>query len=96
MKVKTFLGSDAKEVDTQVNDWLAESKVHVCRACTAFKRYRDKGKDALTGKNYRRYGVGVAISIWYEPIVAQAKSGWSGQVATRRAAPAKSKGLTLR
>ena len=49
MKVKTFLGSDAAEVDNQVNAWLAKSKVHVRRTSTAFKRYRDKGKDALTG-----------------------------------------------
>jgi hypothetical protein len=24
MKVKTFVGNDAEEVDNQVNDWLAE------------------------------------------------------------------------
>jgi len=38
MKVKTFVGTDAAEVDKQVNDWLAESKVHVRRTSTAFNR----------------------------------------------------------
>ena len=38
MKVKTFVGTDAAEVDKQVNDWLAESKVHVRRTNTALKR----------------------------------------------------------
>jgi hypothetical protein len=37
MKVKTFLGTDAAEVDEMVNDWLAESKVQVRRTSTAFK-----------------------------------------------------------
>jgi hypothetical protein len=54
---KSFLGSDAEEVDNQVDGWLAKSKVH--------------------GTNGARYGVGIAISIWYEPIAPQAKSGWS-------------------
>jgi hypothetical protein len=46
MKVKTFIGTDAAGVDKQVNDWLAESKVQVRRASTAFHRFRDRGKDA--------------------------------------------------
>jgi hypothetical protein len=79
MKVKTFLGSDAAEVDSQVNDWLAKSKVHVRRTSTAFKRFRNKGKDALTGQTFDRHGVGIAISIWYEPATVQSKSGWSGK-----------------
>jgi hypothetical protein len=33
MKVKTFLGSDAAEVDKQVNHWLAKSKVQVRQYC---------------------------------------------------------------
>ena len=44
MKVKTFAGTDAPEVDKQVNDWLAESKVQVRRTSTAFHRFRDRGK----------------------------------------------------
>ena len=79
MKVKTFLGSDAEEVDSQVNAWLAKSKVHVRRTSTAFKRLRDKGKDALTGRTFDRHGVGIAISIWYEPVTSQSKSVWSGK-----------------
>jgi hypothetical protein len=50
MKVKTFIGTDAAGVDKQVNGWLAESKVQVRRTSTAFKRFRDRGKDALTGR----------------------------------------------
>jgi hypothetical protein len=34
----TFLGTDAAKVDKHVNDWPAESKVHVRRTSTAFKR----------------------------------------------------------
>jgi len=79
MKVKTFLGSDAKDVDDQVNAWLAKSKVHVRRTSTAFKRLRDKGRDTLTGRTQARYGVGIAISIWYDAITPQSKSGWSGK-----------------
>ena len=79
MKVKTFLGSDAEEVDNQVNAWLAKSKVHVRRTSTAFKRYRDKGKDALTGRTKDRYGVGIAISVWYEPARSPVRTGWSGK-----------------
>jgi hypothetical protein len=78
MRVKTFLGSDAEEVDRKVNAWLAKSKVHV-RRTTAFKRLRDKGRDALTGRTQARYGVGIAISIWYDAITPQSKSGWSGK-----------------
>ena len=84
MKVKTFLGSDAAEVDSQVNRWLAKSKAHVCRTSTAFKRYRDKGQDALTGRTQSRYGVGIAVSIWYEPVTTQSKSGWSGKSRPKR------------
>jgi hypothetical protein len=62
-----LLGSDAEEVDNQVNAWLAKSKVHVRRTNTAFTRLRDKGRDALTGRTQARYGVGIAISIWYGP-----------------------------
>jgi hypothetical protein len=79
MKVKTFLGSDSEEVDNQVNEWLAKSKVHVRRTSTAFKRFRDKGKDALTGRTQARYGVGIAISVWYDQITPQTRSGWSGK-----------------
>jgi hypothetical protein len=46
MKVKTFLGTDAAEVDKLVNEWLAETKVAVRRTSTAFHRFRDRGKDA--------------------------------------------------
>ena len=83
MKVKTFLGSDAEEVDSQVNAWLAKSKVQVRRISTAFKRLRDKGRDALTGRTQARYGVGIAISIWYDPITPQSKSGWSGKTRSK-------------
>jgi hypothetical protein len=79
MKVKTFLGSDAEEVDDQVNAWLAKHKVHVCRTSTAFKHLRERGVDALRGRTVARHGVGVAISIWYEPATSQTKSGWSGK-----------------
>jgi hypothetical protein len=57
MKVKTFVGTNAPEVDKQVNDWLAESKVQVRRTSTAFKRFRDRGKDAITGRTVARHGV---------------------------------------
>jgi hypothetical protein len=80
MKVKTFLGSDAEEVDSQVNAWLAKSKVHVRRTSTAFKRLRDKGRDALTGRTQARYGVGIAISIWYDPQPAEPETKtWAGK-----------------
>jgi hypothetical protein len=42
MKVKIFVRTDAAEVDKQVNDWLAESKVQVRRTSTAFKRLKSK------------------------------------------------------
>jgi hypothetical protein len=58
MKVKTFIGTDAAGVAKQVNGWLAESKVQVRRTSTAFKRFRDRGKDALTGRTVARHGVG--------------------------------------
>ena len=80
MKVKTFLGTDAAEVDEKVNDWLAESKVHVRRTSTAFKHLRDRGKDALTGRTVARHGVGIAISIWYDPAGSQIRTGWSGKL----------------
>jgi hypothetical protein len=80
MKVKTFLGSEAQEVDRLVNDWLAKSKVHVRRTSTAFKRYRDKGKDALTGRTQARYGMGIAISIWYDAQPAESETKtWTGR-----------------
>ena len=47
MKVKTFIGSDAEKVDSQVNAWLAKSKVHVCRTSTAFKRLETRGRMLL-------------------------------------------------
>ena len=55
------------------------SAVHVRRTSTAFKRYRDKGKDVLTGRTRCRYGLAVAISVWYEPLARQAKPSWSGR-----------------
>ena len=67
MKVKTFFGSDAEEVDNQVNRWLAKSKVHVRRTSTAFKRLRFRGEGTLAGTPVVRHGVGIAISIWYDP-----------------------------
>ena len=81
MKVKTFLGTQAAEVDKQVNDWLAESKVQVLRTSTAFKRYRDRGKDALTGRTVARHGIGIAISVWYDenPAKSQIRK-WSGKL----------------
>lgn len=75
MKVKTFLGSDAEEVDNQVNAWLAKSKVHVRHTSTVFKRYRDEGKDAPTGRTKTCHGLGIAISVWYEP----SEGRWSGK-----------------
>ena len=82
MKVKTFVGTDAAQVDKQVNDWLAESKVHVHRTSTAFKRLRDRGKDALTGRTVARPGVGIAISVWYDehPPESQTRTAWSGKI----------------
>jgi hypothetical protein len=83
MKVKTFVGTDAAEVDKQVNDWLAESKVHVRRTNTALKRLRNKGEDALTGRTVTRHGVGMAISVWYDehPAELQIRIGWAGRKA---------------
>jgi hypothetical protein len=81
MKVKTFVGTDATEVDMQVNDWLAESKVCVRRTNTEFKHLRNRGEDALRGRTVARHGVGIAISVWYDeqPAKLQAKKSWSGQ-----------------
>lgn len=86
MKVKTFLGSDAAGVDGQVNEWLAKSKVQVRRTSTAFKRFRDKGRDALTGRTVTRHGVGIAISIWYDGDLAksQIRTEWSGKPGRKR------------
>jgi hypothetical protein len=83
MKVKTFVGTDAAEVDKQVNDWLAESKVHVRRTNTALKRLRNKGEDALTGRTVTLHGVGIAISVWYDehPAELQIRIGWAGRKA---------------
>jgi hypothetical protein len=85
MKVKTFVGTDAPEVDKQVNDWLAESKVHVRRMSTAFTRFKEKGRDALTGRTVARRGVGIAISVWYDehPPESQTRTGWSGKIGQR-------------
>ena len=85
MKVKTFVGTDAAGVDKQVNDWLVESKVQVCRTSTAFHRFRDRGKDALTGRTVARHGVGIAISVWYDehPAELQIRTGWSGKIARK-------------
>jgi hypothetical protein len=84
MKVKTFLGTDAAKVDSQVNAWLAKSKVHVRRTSTAFKRLRDKGKDALTGRTEARHGVGIAISVWYDQHPPGSQGvGWSGKLRSK-------------
>jgi hypothetical protein len=54
--------------------------VHVRRTSTAFKRLRDKGRDALTGRTQARYGVGIAISIWYDPQPAEPETKtWAGK-----------------
>ena len=81
MKVKTFVGADAAEVDKQVNEWLAESQVQVRRTSTAFHRFRDRGKDAITGRTVARQGVGIVISVWYDEHQAgsQIRIGWSGK-----------------
>jgi hypothetical protein len=83
MKVKTFVGTDAEKVDRQVNDWLAESKVEVRRTSNAFKRFRDRGEDALTGRTVTRHGVGIAISVWYGqyPAKVQTRTRRSGKPA---------------
>jgi hypothetical protein len=62
MKVKTFIGTDAAGVDKQVNGWLAESKVQVRRTSTAFKRFRDRGKDALTGRTAHLTSIAEALA----------------------------------
>jgi hypothetical protein len=82
MKVKTFVGNDAEEVDKKVNDWLAESKVRVSRTSTAFKRLRFLGGGKLAGAPVVRHGVGIAISVWYERDVAErrAKPGRFGKL----------------
>jgi hypothetical protein len=66
MNVKTFTGTEPGAVDKQVNDWLGENGVKVLKTSTAFRRLRDKGKDAVTGKAMSRRAVGIAISVWYE------------------------------
>ena len=66
MKVRTFTGTDTAAVDKQISDWIAESKVRVRRTSTAFKRLRNKGKDAITGRTTTRPGVAIAISVWYD------------------------------
>ena len=82
MKVKTFVGNDAEEVDKKVNDWLAKSKVRVSRTSTAFKRLRYLGEGKLAGARVVRHGVGIAISVWYESDVAEwrAKPGRFGKL----------------
>jgi len=85
MRVKTFTGTHRVAVDKQVNDWLAESKVHVRRTSTTFHRFRDRGKDALTGRTVTRHAVGIAISVWYDehPAKPQIRFVWSGKVGQR-------------
>jgi hypothetical protein len=85
MKVKTFIGTDAAGVDKQVNDWLAETKVEVRRTSTAFKRFKERGKDALTGRTVNRHGLGIAVSVWYDehPAKPQIRIGWSGKIGHR-------------
>jgi hypothetical protein len=79
MTVKTFVGTAAPEVDKQVNDWLAESKVHVRRTSIAFHRFRDRGKDAITGRTIARQGVGIVISVWSMSTRPNRKSGLGGR-----------------
>jgi hypothetical protein len=86
MKVKTFVGNDAEEVDNQVNDWLSESKVRVSRTSTAFKRLRYLGEGKLAGARVVRHGVGIAISVWYdEPRLKVTRAPTSGSKAAKRA-----------
>jgi hypothetical protein len=66
MRVKTFTGTDAAAVDQQVNDWLAENNVKVRKTSTAFRRLRDRGEDAITGKTVTRRALGIAVSVWYD------------------------------
>jgi hypothetical protein len=65
LKVKTFTGADTAEVDKRVNDWLTASKIRVWRTTTAFKGLKYRGKGVVAGLAQR--GVGIAISVWYEP-----------------------------
>lgn len=73
MKVKTFTGVDPKVVDQQVSEWLADNNVKVRKTATAFKRLRDKGPDAITGRTTTRHGVGIAITVWYDELDASKK-----------------------
>ena len=66
MKVKTFAGTHRFAVDTQVNNWLAMSKVTVRNTNVAFKALRRKGWDAVTGKAVDRRALAIAITIWYD------------------------------
>lgn len=66
MRVRTFTGTDTAAVDQQISDWIAESGVRVRRTSTAFKRLRNKGQDAITGRTTSRPGVAIAISVWYD------------------------------
>jgi hypothetical protein len=64
---------DPNAVDQQVNEWLAgNSNAKVCKTNTAFQRFRDHGKYAITGKTTTRRAVGIAISVWYEEPTSRA------------------------
>ena len=98
MKVKTFLGTDAAEVDKLVNEWLAETNVAVRRTSTAFHRFGDRGKDALTGRTVARHGVGMAISVWYDehPAKSRIRTGWFGKRQKENASTARGQSRQVR
>ena len=66
MKVKTFTGTHRSAVDQQVNDWLAQSRVVVCKTDVALKPLRSRGWDAVSGRALDRRALAVAISVWYD------------------------------
>jgi hypothetical protein len=74
MRVKTFVGTHKEALDKQVNDWLAASNVEVRKTDVAFKAYRNRGRDAISGRTISRRAMGIAITIWYDEPASQSRS----------------------
>jgi hypothetical protein len=69
LKVKTFFGGNAENLDRGVNDWLAANDVVPEKTNTAVTAVTVRGKDKESGKPTTRDVPLFAISIWYRPKV---------------------------
>jgi hypothetical protein len=65
MKVKTFTGTDSKKVDSDINKWLADTKVTVVRTNTALKQFNVPMRSTATNKVTKKPVAVVAISVWF-------------------------------